>query len=256
MERRDKRLQQTIRTKDYTRINAGVEVLAPPAFTYTYTGYQPIKWTLDDVAIDGGSNNTNAVSVFRYAEILLNYAEAKAELGTLTNEDWAETIGALRGRAGITDGLSTLPTVVDPYMQSTYFPDISDPVIIEVRRERGIELALEGFRFYDIVRWKRGELMEMEWKGIYVPEANQLMDLNEDGTPDVNFYIEEPADLIEGVTYVNVGSESLSLTNGTSGEITWLSNIPREWEEKNYLYPIPETHLLTNPNLGQNPGWD
>src|SRR5690606_20445373 len=112
---RDKRLQQTIRTPGYTRLNSANRVAAPPAFTYTYTGYQPIKWTTDDVAADGGTNNTNAVSMFRYAEVLLNYAEAKAELGTLTSEDWALTVGALRSRAGITGGLQTLPTRVDPY---------------------------------------------------------------------------------------------------------------------------------------------
>src|SRR5690606_27679756 len=141
---RDKRLQQTIRMGDYKRISGAAEVPAPPAFTYTYTGYQPIKWSLDNISIDGGNNNTNAVSVFRYAEVLLNYAEAKAELNTITDEDWAKTVGALRARAGITGGLTTLPTVMDPYLQSMYFPDITDPVIAEVRRERGIELAIEG----------------------------------------------------------------------------------------------------------------
>ncbi|WP_223816081.1 RagB/SusD family nutrient uptake outer membrane protein [Adhaeribacter rhizoryzae] len=252
---RDKRLAQTIRTGSYKRVNAGNQVPAPPAFTYTYTGYQPIKWSVDNVAIDGGNNNTNAVSIFRYAEILLNYAEAKAELGTLTTDDWTKTIGALRSRAGITGGLSALPTVADPYLQSTYFPGISDPVILEVRRERGIELALEGFRFYDIIRWKRGELMEMPWTGIYVPEANKLMDLNEDGTPDVYFYTQAPASQINGVNYINVATESYKLTNGTSGQIVWLPNIVRKWEEKKYFYPVPETHLLTNPKLGQNTGW-
>src|SRR5690606_31671547 len=115
--------------------------------------------------IDTRDLNDNAVSIFRYAEVLLNYAEAKAELGTLTDADWELTIGTLRSRAGITGGLTTKPVEVDSYLQSTYFPDVSDPVILEIRRERGIELAMEGFRFYDIVRWKRGELMEMEWNG-------------------------------------------------------------------------------------------
>ena len=252
---RDKRLSQTIRMGDYKRISGAELVPAPPAFTYSYTGYQPIKWSLDNIAIDGGNNNTNAVSVFRYAEILLNYAEAKAELGTLTNEDWTNTIGALRGRAGITGGLTSLPSAVDPYIQSTYFPDISDPVILEVRRERGIELAIEGFRFYDVVRWKRGELMEMEWRGIYVPQADELMDLNEDGTPDVYFYMSLPANQVSGVTYININDEAHKLSNATSGEIIWLGNIQREWTDNKYYYPVPEAHLLTNPNLGQNAGW-
>jgi starch-binding outer membrane protein, SusD/RagB family len=254
---RDKRLQQTIRSGSYKRVSAaGAPVAAPPAFTYTYSGYQPIKWTVDNVSVDGGNNNTNVVSVFRYAEVLLNYAEAKAELGTLSSTDWAKTIGALRSRAGITGGLTALPETVDPYLQSTYFPNISNPVILEVRRERGIELALEGFRFYDIIRWKRGELFEMPWTGIYVPQANQLIDLNEDGIQDVYFYTQTPASQVNGVTYVNVATDSYKLSNGNSGELIWLPNIPRVWEQKKYLYPIPEIHILTNPKLGQNAGWE
>src|SRR5690606_23489241 len=104
-------------------------------------------------------------------EILLNYAEAKAELGTLTDSDWAETVGELRARAGITGGLTAKPTIADPYLQSTFFPGISDPSILEIRRERSIELYLEVSRFDDIRRWRRGELMELTWNGIYVPSA-------------------------------------------------------------------------------------
>jgi starch-binding outer membrane protein, SusD/RagB family len=256
MKNRDRRLRQTIRAHDYKRTNAGATVAAPPAFSYTYTGYQPIKFSVDDVSVDGGNNNTNAVTVFRYAEVLLNYAEAKAELGTLTAADWAQTVGALRGRAGITGGLNTPPTVVDPYLRATYFPNVSSPVILEVRRERGIELALEGFRFYDLVRWSRGELMEMEWRGIYVPQANQDMDLDEDGKPDVNFFTVAPATRKSGVLYIDVSTSNYRLANGTSGELVWLNTVPRKWEAKNYFYPIPESHLLTNPALKQNPGWN
>jgi hypothetical protein len=43
-----------------------------------------------------------SISLIRYAEVLLNYAEAKAELGTLTDDDWAATVGVLRARGGIT----------------------------------------------------------------------------------------------------------------------------------------------------------
>jgi len=260
---RDKRLQQTIRTPGFTRVSGGNVITPAPEFTYTYTGYQPIKWTVDNVALDQGNLNTNAVSIFRYGEVLLNYAEAKAEMGTLTDDDWAKTIGALRKRAGITGGLTTKPTVVDPYLQSVYFPGINDPVILEVRRERGIELAMEGFRFYDVVRWKRGELMQMPWNGMYVPSVDQLMDLNEDGKNDVYFMIVNvpSAQRVSGVIYVSVAPMSgtsvnpQQLANGNSGEITWLNNVPRKWEQKNYLYPIPESAILSNPNLGQNPGW-
>lgn len=259
---RDLRLQQTIRMGDYKRTNAGVTEAAPPVFSYTYTGYQPIKWCLDDMYYDGGSRNDNSISIIRYAEVLLNYAEAKAELGTLNDADWTKTIGALRKRAGITAGTTSMPTVADSYLQTNYFPDITDPVILEIRRERGIELVLEGFRFYDLVRWKRGDLLEQVWNGFYVPALDQPLDLNEDGKMDVYFYTTAPQNPLPGVTYVNVaptisaGVNPQRLSNTTSGEITWLANIPRKWDEKNYLYPIPENDRLMNPALGQNPGWE
>ncbi len=260
---RDLRLKQTIRLGDYKRIHGGEQVAAPPDFGYVLTGYQPIKWCLDDTYYDLRDYNDNSVSIFRYAEVLLNYAEAKAELGTITDSDWAITIGALRERAGITGGLSQLPTVVDEYMQTTYFPEINDPVILEIRRERGIELVMEGFRFPDIIRWHRGELMKINWRGFYVPALNVPIDLNEDGVDDVIFVEEVPSPLPDvSYEFVQVGAtingepNPQRLTNGTYGELTWLDNVPRVWEDKNYFYPIPEEDYLMNPNLGQNPGWE
>src|SRR5690554_683117 len=263
VENRDRRLEQTIRTPGYSRLSGGVVMPLPPRFEYTNTGYHPIKWVQDDMMKDTWTLTTSSVPIIRYAEVLLNYAEAKAELGTITDDDWAATIGVLRNRAGITSGLTELPTEVDPYLQETYFPNISDPVILEVRRERGIELVMEGFRFYDLVRWRRGELMEKVFNGIYVPELNEPMDLNEDGNYDVVFYhTTMPSETIPGVEYLNVAPTTSGgqtnprrLSEGTSGEIEWYWNNPRVWEEKHYLYPIPEIDRLFNPNLGQNPGW-
>ena len=258
---RDRRLEQTIRMGDYKRLNGTTLIAAPPVFSYTYTGYMPIKWSLDDTYFDTRDLNNNAVSIFRYAEVLLNYAEAKAELGTMTDADWALTVGALRKRAGITGGLTTKPVTVDNYLQTKYFPGISDPVILEVRRERGIELCLEGFRFYDVVRWRRGELMQMEWNGIYVPSLDTPIDLNGDGVLDVAFYKVLPANRPAGVTYINVSAtisgipNAQRLSNDNFGEVTWLNNVPRLWESKNYYYPIPELDRTANPKLVQNPGW-
>jgi hypothetical protein len=258
---RDLRLKQTIRSGDYKRISNGTQVPGPPLFSYTYTGYQPIKWTLDDMYYDTRDLNINSIPLMRYAEVLLNYAEAKAELGTITDEDWAATVGALRARGGITGGLTSKPTTVDPYLQSVYFPNITDPSILEIRRERGVELSLEGLRFKDLLRWKRGELLAQEWNGFYVPALNTPMDLNEDGIDDVVFYQGTKPSLGAALTYVDV-SPTISgkanpqvLKNGTSGELTWLNTVPREWNDKMYYYPIPETDVIANPALGQNPGW-
>ncbi len=260
---RDLRLKQTIRSGDYKRISGGVQVPAPPVFSYTFTGYQPIKWTLDDMYYDAGTLNINSIALFRYAEVLLNYAEAKAELGTLTNEDWAATVGVLRARGGITGGLAVKPLVADPYLIANYFPGITDPTILEVRRERGIELSLEGLRYSDILRWKRGPLMDQEWDGFYVPALVTPMDLNEDGILDVAFYQgAKPSPAVAGVTYVDVSAtlggktNSQLLKNGTFGELTWMNEIVRKWDDKMYYYPIPQTDLQKNPALKQNPGWE
>ena len=259
---RDLRLKQTIRSGNYKRISNGQQLPAPPVFSYTFTGYQPIKWTLDDTYFDAGQLNTNSVALFRYAEVLLNFAEAKAELGTLTDAEWAFTVGALRSRGGITGGLNTKPVLADPYLVANYFPGITDPTILEVRRERGIELSLEGFRLPDLLRWKRGELMEKEWNGFYVPALNVPMDLNEDGILDVVFYQgTRPTPALSGVTYVDVSPKigtainSLQLKNGTSGELIWMNEIQKKWLDKNYLFPIPLNDLQRNPNIKQNPGW-
>ncbi|WP_244215876.1 RagB/SusD family nutrient uptake outer membrane protein [Pedobacter kyonggii] len=260
---RDLRLKQTIRSGDYKRISSGQQVPAPPVFSYTFTGYQPIKYTLDDTYFDAGALNTNAIPLFRYAEVLLNYAEAKAELGTLTDAEWALTIGALRSRAGISGGLSVKPTIADPYLTTNYFPGITDATLLEIRRERGIELSLEGLRYADLLRWKRGPLMEQEWKGFYVPALNTPMDLNEDGILDVAFYQgTRPTPGVAGVTYVDVSAtiggatNSQLLKNGSNGELIWMKEIPRKWNERNYYYPIPLSDLQRNPNLKQNPGWE
>ena len=257
---RDKRLAQTIRTPGYMRDG---KPAAPNFNGYSYTGYQPIKYTLDDSYYDAGALNTNAIPMFRYAEVLLNYAEAKAEMGTLTDADWANTIGVLRARAGITGGLNAKPTKVDKYIQETYFPEISDPTILEVRRERSIELALEGFRFTDLLRWKRGDLMTMRWTGIYVPKLNVQMDLDHDGTTDVIFYKgETPTGLPSSCTPIAVDGGDVTrqgLTGSNSGNLTWYDNDPsRVWYEdgRQYYYPIPKSAINLNGNLKQNPGWE
>jgi len=63
------------------------------------------------------------------------------------------------------------------------------------------------------------------------------------------------AQRVANVTYIAVSGPDFKLANGTFGEIIWRNDIPRKWEPKLYLYPIPETDLLTNPALKQNPGW-
>ncbi|WP_108822134.1 RagB/SusD family nutrient uptake outer membrane protein [Dysgonomonas sp. Marseille-P4361] len=255
---RDMRLSQVMRTPGYMRDG---KPAAPNFNGYSYTGYQPIKFSLDDTYYDSGDLNTNAIPLFRYAEVLLNYAEAKAELGELTDADWAKTIGALRSRAGITGGINSKPTKADPYLKAKYFPEISDPVLLEIRRERAIELVLEGFRFTDLLRWKKGELMTMEWDGMYVPALMKPMDLDKDGTDDVIFYEgdKKPEGIASTCAPINVGGKNRqTLSERTHGSLMWSVSEVRTWYEdgRQYYYPIPALSIVKNPNLKQNPGWD
>lgn len=258
---RDTRLAQTIRTPGFTRITGGTTVQAAPDYAYAITGYHTCKFTLDDTQYDNVDICDNNVIVFRYAEVLLNYAEAKAELGTLTDADWATTIGALRARAGITGGLTTKPTKVDTYLQSRFFPGISDPSILEIRRERGIELSFEGFSWADVCRWKIGEMTTKVWDGIYIPELDVPYDMNGDGKLDVCFTKNLNPTKVAGVYYLYVGEK---LANGATSNaqladdghtMVFMKDQKRTWNDKLYFYPIPANDLTLNPKLGQNPGW-
>ena len=258
---RDTRLSQTVMTPGFTRISGGKTVQTPPNYAYAITGYHTCKFTLDDTQYDNVDICDNNVIVFRYAEVLLNYAEAKAELGTLTDDDWSKTIGLLRARAGITGGLNQKPTQVDNYLQERFFPGISNPEILEIRRERAIELSFEGFSWSDICRWKVGDLVTNVWDGIYVPELDVPYDMNGDGIKDVCFTKNLNPDKEPGVYYLYVGEK---LANGATSNsqlgsdghtLVFMKDQKRTWNDKLYFYPIPAVDVVKNPNLGQNPGW-
>lgn len=261
VQNRDLRLQQTIRVGDYRRTENGVPVVAPPNFNQTFTGYQPIKWCYDErFPYDDESRNDNAHIIMRWAEVLLNKAEALAELGMMTDADWTATIGALRKRAGITGAtLTSMPSTADPYLVSYYQNKFTDPVLLEVIRERAVEMIFEGLRPDDLIRWHMGNLFQdAPMNGMYVPGLGEY-DLNSDGKMDVVFYQgAKPTPSNPSIAFVDVTPSTsvgrIRLSNGTSGEILWNPGA-REWLDKKYLYPIPETDRTMNPALGQNPGW-
>ncbi len=249
MKNRDARLGQTVRGLGYKRSDGSA---APANFGYTFTGYHIHKFSLDDKRLDGVTESNNSIPLIRYAEVLLNYAEAKAELNQMDPAIWAQTIGALRVRAGVN---SQIPNTADGYLKSVYFPEISDKFILEIRRERGIELVYEGLRYADLLRWKKGKLLEMQWKGIYVPAKNLPMDLDGNTTPDVAFVDKIPAIKVPGVIYYVINGTNARLTGGTKGHVTWRDDEVRVFDDKKYFKPISNTDIVLNPKLNQNPGW-
>ena len=251
---RDKRLKQTIRTPSYRRSDGSY---GGPDFIVTTTGYQILKYSTDDKALDAVAQSFNSIPIMRYAEVLLNYAEAKMELGTFTSTDWNLTIGALRARAGITN--TAMPTVADPYLINNFYPNITDPVLLEIRRDRGTELVAEyQFRYDDLMRWHLGDNLIKSYDGIYVPAKGQVLDISDDGVQgagDVCFVDALPSTKVPGVTYVTLTNSTFRLSNGNSGNLQWLSNTPKVWDGKRYFYPLPPTEIIINPQLAQNPGW-
>lgn len=257
---RDPRLSQTIRTPGYTRIG-GTTALVPDLLT-SVTGYQPIKYVMESKYDGPNTESENDMPIFRTAEVLLNLAEAKAELGTLAQADLDKTIGQIRSRVGmpplnmVDANIDPDPYLLDP---KTGYPQVkgqNQGVILEIRRERTIELIMEGFRYYDMMRWKEGKTFESDYHGIYIPGLG-FYDFDGDGRDDVYFYKESLPSLPSGVLARKV-DEEIFLSNGDSGYISPYKNMKASWnEEKDYLYPIPiDERMLTGGSLEQNPGWD
>lgn len=266
---RDERMKASLRYPGYVREGN----IALPVFSgYARLGYQPIKLSVDATIGDSRTESTHAIQLVRFGEVLLNYAEAKAEQGTLSDQDWAKTIGALRKRAGITGGLDSKPTVADNYLKETYFPDISDPVILEIRRERAIELLFEGYRFDDLRRWKRGDLFKKSWTGMYISAINKPLDVDHNGSHDVIYYTDDQglaaavaasnnANPFRVRVSTNPAAEIIQVHpagNGTGYYLAWYTNndSKKVWGPKQYLYPIPIGAINLNPKLAQNPGWE
>ena len=248
---RDLRLQQCIRMGSYQREGQP----APPDFTYTYTGYMPYKFTLDSKATDGRAENNNSLPLMRYAEVLLNYAEAMAELNRFTEAEWNLTIKLLRERAGLSN--TAMPLTADTYLEQEYFADQNlSAALLEIRRERAIELAMEGFRYDDLMRWKLANLLLKPYTGLYVPAMNTPYDLNEDGKNDVSFVTAVPSNPQKGIVYFVINGTQHYLTNQTSGNIVAQNNLRRIFDDFMYLRPIPIEEITLNPNLKQNAGWE
>ncbi len=249
---RDYRLEQTIRTPGFMRDNNTTPWA--PDVTFARTGYHAIKFLTDDSEKDTHvSAIATDVPIVRFAEILLAYAEAKAELGEMTQEVWNKTIKPLRERAGVA---SIYPTQADPYMVDYFQGKVTDPFILEVRRERGIELTMEGYRYDDIIRWRQGELFTRQRVGIWIPAIETPLDLNNDGTDET--IVTRNSNLVSKLNILQIDQASQAghkLSNGSFGNILPNTALPHKWEDFKYVQPIPTTARQENSNLSQNPHW-
>ena len=255
---RDGRFAQTVRTPGYKRIDD--TALSAPNLAATMTGYQLVKY-LQSAKYDSYNASTNDLPLLRAAEVMLNYAEAKAELGTLTQEDIDLAIKPLRDRAGVANlSLTKANASPDPYLASpeTGYANVTGDnkgVILEIRRERTVELLMENLRYWDIMRWKEGKRFEKPFTGLYFPGTGSY-DLNNDGVDDVCIWSgSKPATSAPAVYELN---KEIFLSGGDSGYIIIHTDYARSWnEERDYLYPVPtDDRVLTQGAITQNPGWN
>lgn len=116
----------------------------------TITGYYRRKGCDELAAVTGGGNNEGSLPLIRYAEILLNYAEAANEMGQTSVA--MDAVKQIRLRAGITAGSD------GQYGLSQNLTKDAARKIIQ--NERAIELAFEEHRYWDLRRWKLGDQLD------------------------------------------------------------------------------------------------
>lgn len=259
---RDPRLHQTIRVPGYVYTVLSTNRASFCDLDCTLTGYSLNKFVMpsDNLVMNNvRSSSYNDMPVMRLAEVYLNFAEAKAELGTLTQEDLDKSVNKLRKRAGMPDlNLSAANSSPDPYLTSatTGYPKVSGAnkgVILEIRRERTVELALEGLRYADLLRWAEGERIGKGLYGMYFPGAGKY-DWDGDGNEEVCLYSGSKPSTTAPFVY-KIGTE-ITLSQGTKGYVNPRPTYTFSFDpERDYLYPIPTGERVLNHNLLQNPGW-
>lgn len=165
-------------------------------------------------------NNAGTVDriLIRYGEVLLTFAEAKYELnGSISDADLDRSINLLRTRVGFSVKLT-----------NAFVSGNSLDMREEIRRERTVELALEGFRYDDLIRWKIAEtVLPQDLLGAKFVEAD----------------------------WPNTNANSLNL-NADRVLVVEAASTRHFQASRDYLYPIPFNEItLSGGNVVQNPNW-
>ena len=252
---RDARLTMCIRPKYYVK---GTDT---KPFNYALSGYSWNKFMDDSKATTpdatwSGSKNVTDAPCLRYAEVLLNYAEAAYELHLLagkafTQADLDKSINLIRARADV--NLPALQTIGgQPAVNGVTFDDpkrlqieqnadggITDALLWEIRRERRVELCMEGFRLNDLKRWCK---LDYLWNGC---------------NPDIRY-----GSYIRLSDYPNKAAEVV-LEDATATEGYILRNTLGQRNrpiKRNYINPIPSGQITLYKTKGytlsQNPDWE
>lgn len=266
---RDPRLWQTYAYPGWVLIRSGTYAQGAGLYVQqlqkNFSGYHQIKGFYNYT--NQADRNGKDIPLYRFAEILLTYAEAKAELGDITQGDLDNSVNKLRDRVGMPHLMLNAP--IDP-VESEKFPNVGGSLqglIYEIRRERRVELSFEGRRFDDLMRWEAGKFLEKEPQGIYFSSLGKK-DMTGDGIEDIYLLPASqsiPADkesnsLGKVLQYYRVGTfgeeVNLFLGNITSGNMQIIEDMETFVSPKYYYRPIPQAQVALNPNLKQIFGWE
>ena len=260
---RDPRLHQTIRIPGYNYTTLVTNRTSFCDMDCSLTGYSVNKYVMpsDNLVMSNIRDYSyNDLPVIRLAEVYLNFAEAKAELGSLTQQDLDKSVNRLRARAGMPNlDMAAANASPDPFLSSatTGYPKVSGTnkgVILEIRRERTVELALEGLRYADILRWAEGERITKCLNGMYFPGPGEY-DWNKDGKADICLYSgSKPS---SSATFVYKIGSDIVLSDGDKGYVKPRPSYTFSFDpDRDYLYPIPTNERVLNHALLQNPNWE
>ncbi|MFB6343228.1 RagB/SusD family nutrient uptake outer membrane protein [Saccharicrinis sp. FJH62] len=193
----------------------------------TMTGYLNWKWMTErNVPV---YEEACDMPIIRLAEVYLTYAEALYERnGAITDAQLDESINKLRDRVGMV------------HLTNALVASNSLNMLQEIRRERTVELYAEGKRYDDLRRWKTAEVEMSEpilgarISGDYSSDKIKIQKI----PPKYYSKPETEGRLTEDLFYIVEPASS------------------RQFQQKNYLRPIPTSQIVLNPNLEQNPGWE
>lgn len=192
------------------------------------SGYMLYKF-ISEEPTPGNGGGAFDWNVMRYAEVLLIYAESQYErYGMISDADLDASINLLRDRVHM------------PHLTNAFVQAHGLDMRTEIRRERTVELAFEGFRWDDLRRWKTAEtelpqsLLSIKVTGTQWASKQVTVD----GQRYASFFYNLPANQLEnGYKLLQPGSQ-------------------RKFDpDKNYLLPIPTKQISLNPKLEQNPNW-
>ena len=226
---RDPRLAQSVMAPgdlDIVALNGDESFFTIPDMTRNPTGYSIEKWRSKEIVENNQRTRDIGYILFRYAEALLIYAEAKAELGTITQTDLDLSINLLRDRVGMPHLI--LNAITDDPEWPDYGYTLPD-YVQEVRRERVVELFGEGNRLDDLMRWRAHNLF-VGTRPLGTTYTAEIEAAYPNLTVDADGFLDPYVNFLSGGAY---GFDP----------------------NRDYLLPLPIDELTLNENLTQNPNW-